>query len=129
MMRKEISQGKKKQMEVRGNNLITEMECFVRLCRFTGKYEDEEIGLYYNRFRYYDFETGQYDRQDPIGLAGGLNLYSYVKNSSCQFDILGREDIVYRALYLRIRLPIDHVLYYMGIKRKKNVYKYINRYN
>ena len=60
--------------------------------RFQGQYEDEETGLYYNRFRYYDSETGQYTQQDPIGLAGGLNLYSYVKNSNCQFDILGWED-------------------------------------
>ena len=28
--------------------------------RFQGQYEDEEIGLYYNRFRYYDPQTGQY---------------------------------------------------------------------
>lgn len=39
--------------------------------RFQGQYEDEETGLYYNRFRYYNPETGQYTQQDPIGLAGG----------------------------------------------------------
>uniref|UniRef100_UPI0023AAD1B8 RHS repeat-associated core domain-containing protein n=2 Tax=Proteus mirabilis TaxID=584 RepID=UPI0023AAD1B8 len=46
--------------------------------RFAGQYEDEESGLYYNRFRYYGRETGQYLSPDPIGLLGGLNPYGYV---------------------------------------------------
>ncbi|MGR6439174.1 RHS repeat-associated core domain-containing protein [Proteus mirabilis] len=46
--------------------------------RFAGQYEDEESGLYYNRFRYYDRETGQDLSPDPIGLLGGLNPYGYV---------------------------------------------------
>ncbi len=46
--------------------------------RFAGQYEDAETGLYYNRFRYYDRETGQYISPDPIGLEGGLNPYGYV---------------------------------------------------
>ncbi|WP_099139125.1 DUF6531 domain-containing protein, partial [Xenorhabdus szentirmaii] len=39
--------------------------------RFAGQYEDEESGLYYNRFRYYSPETAQYISPDPIGLLGG----------------------------------------------------------
>ncbi|MFJ7405404.1 MULTISPECIES: RHS repeat domain-containing protein [unclassified Lysinibacillus] len=39
--------------------------------RYQGQYEDIEIGLYYNRFRYYDPEQGNYTQVDPIGLAGG----------------------------------------------------------
>ena len=46
--------------------------------RFAGQYEDEESGLYYNRFRYYGRETGQYLSPDPIGLLGGFNPYGYV---------------------------------------------------
>ncbi|OPD90941.1 hypothetical protein AO969_34715 [Pseudomonas aeruginosa] len=31
----------------------------------------------YNYFRDYDPETGRYVESDPIGLAGGLNTFSY----------------------------------------------------
>jgi RHS repeat-associated protein len=33
--------------------------------------------LYYNRYRDYDPSTGRYIQADPIGLAGGMNPYSY----------------------------------------------------
>ncbi|UDN35177.1 RHS repeat domain-containing protein [Proteus sp. NMG38-2] len=45
--------------------------------RFAGQYEDKESGLYYNRFRYYDKDTGQYISPDPIGLLDSFNLYRY----------------------------------------------------
>ncbi|WET42279.1 RHS repeat domain-containing protein [Citrobacter enshiensis] len=57
--------------------------------RFPGQYEDAESGLYYNRFRYYDCETGQYLCADPIGLAGGANPYGYVNNPLKYIDFLG----------------------------------------
>jgi RHS repeat-associated protein len=39
---------------------------------YQGQYYDQETGLAYNRFRYYDASTGLYVSQDPIGLAGGM---------------------------------------------------------
>ena len=58
--------------------------------RQLGQYEDEETGLYYNRFRYYDPSTGGYISQDPIGLAGkNPTLYGYVENMNVDIDILG----------------------------------------
>nr|WP_318365426.1 RHS repeat-associated core domain-containing protein [Enterobacter sp.] len=57
--------------------------------RFPGQYEDAESGLYYNRFRYYDCDTGQYICADPIGLRGGENLYGYVYNPLKVIDPLG----------------------------------------
>ncbi len=45
--------------------------------RFPGQYYDAETSLHYNYFRDYNPLTGRYIQQDPIGLGGGLNAYSY----------------------------------------------------
>ncbi|MEQ4763557.1 RHS repeat-associated core domain-containing protein, partial [Klebsiella aerogenes] len=47
---------------------------------FQGQYFDAETGLHYNRHRYYDPEIAGFISQDPIGLAGGLNVYQYAPN-------------------------------------------------
>ncbi len=62
--------------------------------RNQGQYEDSELnGLMYNRFRYYDGNSGTYISQDPIRLLGGNpNLYSYVKDTNTRMDALGLSD-------------------------------------
>ncbi|WP_088744270.1 RHS repeat-associated core domain-containing protein [Cobetia sp. QF-1] len=57
--------------------------------RFQGQYHDEETGLRYNRFRYYDPALGRFTTQDPIGLMGGENLYQYEPNPTGWVDPLG----------------------------------------
>jgi RHS repeat-associated protein len=62
--------------------------------RQLGQYEDEETGLYYNRFRYYNCETGTYLSQDPIGLAGNNpNFYGYVHDINSHVDIFGLDPL------------------------------------
>ena len=48
---------------------------------FTGREYDSETGLYYYRARYYKPSIGRFLQVDPIGYAGGLNLYTYVDNN------------------------------------------------
>src|SRR5262249_40107994 len=42
-------------------------------------------GLDYMRNRWYDPEQGRFTQADPIGLAGGSNLYAYVGNNPASF--------------------------------------------
>jgi RHS repeat-associated protein len=48
--------------------------------RFQGQYLDRETGLHFNTFRFYDPDIGRFTTPDPIGLAGGINLYQYAPN-------------------------------------------------
>uniref|UniRef100_UPI001ABB6D4F RHS repeat-associated core domain-containing protein n=1 Tax=Burkholderia cepacia TaxID=292 RepID=UPI001ABB6D4F len=58
--------------------------------RFQGQYHDHETGLHYNRYRYYDYDTGRYLSPDPLGLGGGINVYAYAGgNPVAYYDPLG----------------------------------------
>ncbi|MDR4484686.1 MAG: RHS repeat-associated core domain-containing protein [Nitrospirales bacterium] len=57
---------------------------------FTGRRFDSETGLYYLRARYYDPKIGRFINEDPIGLGGGIHLYTYSLNNPINFsDPLG----------------------------------------
>jgi RHS repeat-associated protein len=43
-------------------------------------------GMKYMRNRYYSPETGQFTQQDPIGLAGGMNLYGFAAGDPVNFS-------------------------------------------
>ena len=51
---------------------------FVVRFRHAGREYDAEAGIYYNRARYYDPQLARFLSEDPAGIAGGLNLYTYV---------------------------------------------------
>ncbi|EEY8851674.1 TPA: hypothetical protein IFJ06_005245, partial [Escherichia coli] len=56
---------------------------------YAGQWQDAESGLCYNRFRYYDPETGMYLVSDPLGLQGGEQTYRYVPNPCGYVDPSG----------------------------------------
>ena len=72
--------------------------------RFQGQYFDEESGLHYNRFRYYDPSSGRFVSQDPIGLLGGGNLYGYVDNPNQWVDVFGLQPTNHG------RMPSDKIM-------------------
>ena len=50
--------------------------------RLQNQYFDEETGLHYNFFRYYEPDTGRFINQDPIGLLGGEFVWVCAECSS-----------------------------------------------
>ena len=56
---------------------------------YAGQWQDVESGLCYNRFRYYEPESGMYLVSDPLGLQGGEQTYRYVPNPCGYVDPLG----------------------------------------
>jgi len=57
--------------------------------RLQNQYADRETGLHYNFFRYYEPNAGRFVNQDPIGLRGGNNLYTFALNVQMSIDPLG----------------------------------------
>ena len=64
-------------------------ECPVRL---QGQWHDDETGLSYNRFRYYDPQSGRFVSKDPLSVEGGTNYFSYAPNTWSWFDPYGLAD-------------------------------------
>ena len=73
-----LSSWERRQAELLNPNLL-----------FARQYTDDESGLAYNRFRYYDPQSGNYLASDPIGLNGGETPYAYVHNPMESIDPFG----------------------------------------
>jgi RHS repeat-associated protein len=68
---------------------ITNSECAFEFA-FQGQFLDVESGLINYGFRYFSPHLGKWCRKDPIGIRGGLNLYSFGDNSPVNMvDLLG----------------------------------------
>jgi RHS repeat-associated protein len=76
--------------------------------RFSTRPQDDETGLIYFGYRYYSPRDGRWLSRDPIGEAGGLNLYGFVQN-----DPINQVD----ALGLRMEIPKRDLARYRLCKR------------
>ena len=66
----------------------------VELCKFRTqtKYYDVESGLLYYGMRYYDPRSGKWLSRDPLGEAGGLNMFAWCRNDGVnKYDYLGMD--------------------------------------
>jgi len=70
--------------------------------RYQGQYCDQETGLQYNRYRYYETSLGEFGGQDPIGILGGVGLYDYAPNANLWADPLGLSKIDPKTGVLRM---------------------------
>jgi RHS repeat-associated protein len=52
---------------------------------FTGHYYHLQSAMYLAQYRAYDPDLGRWISRDPIGIAGGLNLYRYVSNDPLRY--------------------------------------------
>lgn len=61
--------------------------------RFSTKYYDPDTGLSDFGYRFYRADVGKWLNRDPIGERGGVNLYTYIKNTPINsLDPYGLED-------------------------------------
>ena len=49
--------------------------------RFSSEFHDDELGLIYYNYRYYNPQLGRWTKRDPIGEDGGINLYTVLENN------------------------------------------------
>lgn len=88
---------------------LSTTEAVAQPFRFTGREFDSETGLYYYRARYYDPALARFISEDPIGLAGGVNLYAYVGNDPVNYtDPSGLEgEASGCAEWMLLLMPVD----------------------
>ena len=109
--------------------------------RFSTKYYDIELDLYYYTYRYYNPQLMRWLTEDPIAEDGGLNLYGFCGNNPvCRYDKDGRAYFALRKLkgfvwlglishnplFDVLNIEIAHELVFLEDKGSINDYGYSN---
>ena len=69
--------------------------------RFSTKFTDDETGLVYYGYRYYDAMLGRWLSRDPIAEQGGVNIYGMVENDNVDgVDVLGLSEKKQKKIYM-----------------------------
>nr|MBA3445248.1 RHS repeat-associated core domain-containing protein [Gemmatimonadales bacterium] len=78
---------------------------------FTGASTPNQTGGFtYLRNRWYDPQTGRFLTQDPIGLAGGVNLYAYAGNNPVSCSRILSVCVQRGVVEIQPRLRFVHLL-------------------
>ncbi|WP_168400169.1 RHS repeat-associated core domain-containing protein [Acinetobacter indicus] len=89
--------------------------------RFQGQYYDQETGLHYNRYRYYEPHSARYMSKDPIGLNGGMNTSAYVSDPTQWIDPRGLASTNSIGSYGSVKSASDTYEKYATSKSLKDV--------
>lgn len=78
--------------------------------RFSSEYSDDELGLVYYNYRYYNSGNGRWISRDPMMVRMQDNLYSYVSNMPSAFiDVRGKFAFALPALLNPVGLVVTAV--------------------
>jgi RHS repeat-associated protein len=99
--------------------------------RFSTKRYDEATGLSYYGYRFYIPKLGRWMNRDPLGEAGGINLYGFVGNNPVNFvDPWGLWTWQGEAKYVSGGVAKKGVGYmYVTLKTNKGIYDYTAKYH
>lgn len=79
--------------------------------RFSSEYSDDELGLVYYNYRYYNSGNGRWISRDPMMVRMQDNLYSYVSNMPSAFiDVRGKFAFALPALLNPVGLVVAAVV-------------------
>jgi RHS repeat-associated protein len=75
--------GARKVFDENGNEMAA--SAIGNVIGFTGRWIEQDLGLYNFRARWYDYNLGRFTSPDPDGWGDGLNVYRYARNNPATF--------------------------------------------
>jgi len=91
-------------------NLMSQTGSLSQPFKFSTKLYDGETGLSYFGYRFYSPVLGRWITRDPIGYAGGVNLYGFVENDPLNWvDPLDCGQKTFTPVF-GTKLPMEHTI-------------------